>query len=80
MTENNVIELLCHLSGKETVSTDDSLQWDLMLDSLNMVTMLIEIEEKFEIQLQEADMNPYDLNTVQDVIDLVKKYKGENNE
>lgn len=80
MVENKVVELLAQLSGKKSVAKEEKLQFDLTLDSLTMVTMLIEIEEAFNIQLQEDDMNPYDLNTVQDVIDLVKKYKGENNE
>ena len=45
-----------------------------------MVTMLVEIEETFEIELDEADMNPFDLGTVQNVIDMVAKYCGDENE
>lgn len=76
MVETTVKLLLVKLSGKESVSNEDELQTDLMLDSLNMVTMLIDIEEAFAIQLQEDDMNPYDLRTVNDVIQLAKKYIG----
>lgn len=47
-----------------------------MLDSLLMVTLLIEIEETFNIQLDESDMNPLELTTVKSVIDLVNKYIG----
>ena len=42
-----------------------------------MVTLLIELEEKFGIELDESDMNPYDLNTVQSVADLVGRYLGD---
>jgi len=56
------------------------LQGDLALDSLMMVTMLIEIEDVFDIELEETDMNPFDLNTVQSVIDMVAKYCGDENE
>lgn len=78
--ETKVKEILCELSGEETIENTDHLQGDLALDSLMMVTMLLEIEETFEIELDEADMNPFDLGTVQNVIDMVAKYYGEENE
>ena len=78
--ETKVKEILCKLSGEETIENTDRLQGDLALDSLMMVTMLVEIEETFEIELDEADMNPFDLGTVQNVIDMVAKYCGDENE
>ena len=78
--ETKVKEILCELSGEETIENSDHLQGDLALDSLMMVTMLVEIEETFEIELDEADMNPFDLGTVQNVIDMVAKYCGDENE
>lgn len=78
--ETKVKEILCELSGEETIENTVHLQGDLALDSLMMVTMLVEIEETFEIELDEADMNPFDLGTVQNVIDMVAKYCGDENE
>ena len=78
--ETKVKEILCELSGEETIENTDHLQGDLALDSLMMVTMLVEIEETFEIELDEADMNPFDLGTVQNVIDMVAKYVGDRDE
>ena len=74
------VEILKRLSGTEAISLDQHLQADLALDSLFMVTLLIEIEETFNIVLDESDMNPYDLTTVQSVVDLVNKYIGDTNE
>ena len=74
---DRVIQLLCELSGLERVSEEDTLLGNLGLDSLNMITMLIEIESIFDIRLNESDMNPYDLIKVSDVIGLVEKYMGE---
>ena len=79
MIENKVIDLVVQLSAKEDIQVNHTLQDDLALDSLTMVTMLIEIENIFSIQLNESDMNPFDLITVQDVINLVEKYGGEIN-
>ena len=75
-----VKEILCELSGEKTVENTDQLQGDLELDSLMMVTLLVEIEETFKIELDESDMNPYDFDTVQNVIDMVAKYCGDENE
>ena len=74
---DKVIEILKDLSGMNEVKPEAHLQKDLALDSMNMVVMLLEIEEAFGVKLDESDMNPFDLNTVQDVFYLVEKYGGE---
>ena len=75
-----VIGIIKELSGKEEVNLSDNLQEDVALDSLAMVTLLVEIEEEFDIELDESDMNPFDLNTVEDTVNLVNKYGGDENE
>ncbi len=78
--EEKVKGILSELSGEDTVKSEATLQGDLALDSLSMVTLLIQIEETFGIELDESDMNPFELNTVSSVIELVNKYGGENYE
>lgn len=78
--EEKVKGILCELSGEEAIEKSSTLQGDIALDSLMMVTMLVEIEEVFGIELDEADMNPFDLSTVQSVIDMVAKYCGDEDE
>lgn len=75
-----VAEILKDLSGLNEIKPEDHLQQDLALDSMLMVTLLIELEDEFDIELDEADMNPFELNTVQDTVDLVDKYGGDQNE
>ena len=72
--KEKVIDILSELSGKKSVEVDESLQGNLGFDSILMVTMLVQIEDVFGIELNESDMNPFDLKTVQSVIDLVDKY------
>lgn len=72
--EEQVKGILSELSGEETVQNQATLQEDLALDSLAMVMMLVAIEETFGVELDESDMNPFDLDTVQSVIDLAAKY------
>ncbi len=73
---DRVAEILKGLSGLNEVKPGDHLQNDLALDSLMMVTLLIELEDEFDIEFDEADMNPFDLITVEDVVRLVEKYGG----
>jgi acyl carrier protein len=72
--------ILKELSGNETIGLESILGSDLALDSLSMVTLMIELEEDFEIRFDESDLNPFDLVRVSDVVELVKKYVGEENE
>ena len=71
-------EILRELSGVETIDSEDSLSEDLCLDSLNMVVLLMEIEEVFDVELDESDMNPLELISVNDVILLVERYVVKN--
>lgn len=68
--------ILSELSGIETICIEHGLQADLGLDSLQMVTLLMMLEEKFQITLDESDMNPFDLINVYHVVCLVEKYLG----
>ncbi len=73
-TTDRVIDILKELSGKATIQENDKLLDDIGLDSLGMVTLLVEIEDTFLIELDESDLNPFDLSCVSDVIKLIEKY------
>ena len=77
---DGVNKVLRDLSEKNDFNEESNLQSDLLLDSLAMVTLLIEIEDEFGIRLNERDMNPFDLNTVGDVVKLVSGYFSDKNE
>lgn len=72
--DKKVIELLSEISDKAPIASDDTLQYDIGLDSLAMVMLLVSIEDTFGFELNESDMNPFDLVTVKDVIDLARRY------
>ena len=77
---DKLTKILLELSGIEAIILENKLQGDLGLDSIQMVTLLIVIEETFNIVLDESDMNPFDLITVSDVLELVEKYLGGGND
>ena len=72
--KKQVIEIVEELSLMTIQDTDVTLTGDLSMDSLRMVMLLVTLEDTFEIELDESDMNPFSLITVQDVINLVMKY------
>ena len=72
--KKQVIEIVEDLSLMAIQNADVTLIGDLSMDSLRMVMLLVTLEDTFEIELDESDMNPFSLITVQDVIDLAIKY------
>ena len=76
---NKVKDILSELSGMKEIDPQKELKGDLGLDSFQMITLLIMLEESFQIVLDESDMNPFDLINVCDVTNLVEKYVGGEN-
>lgn len=72
--KDKVIKILEDMCTECVLDTSATLLDELSLDSLNMVMLLVMIEDTFEIELDESDMNPFDLVTVEDIIRLVAKY------
>lgn len=73
-------EIISDISGVNEISLNDELQNDIGLDSLGLVTLLIELEKRFDIELNESDLIPFELTNVFDVVGLVNKYMEKSNE
>lgn len=78
--EDKVITILKTLSGKEEIEPFENLHDSVGLDSFAMIMLLLMIEESFEIVLEESDLDPTQLVTVNDVLLLVGKYYKDDNE
>lgn len=72
--ENKVLDILENLCLTKIRDQSQTLTSDLAMDSLRLVTLLVTLEDTFEIELDESDMNPFLLVTVKDVIELASKY------
>ncbi len=73
-TKSRVFAILEELCSILVQDPNTILIQDLGMDSLLMVMLLVTIEDTFDIELDESDMNPFSLITVQDVVNLVMKY------
>lgn len=69
-----VCDVIKKYTAKESIASSDRLTEDLGIDSLNSVLLLLDLEDTFDIRLDESDMNPYDLADVSSVEALVGKY------
>lgn len=75
--KEKVNEILKGKSFCDEITSDLKLRKDLGLDSLNMVELMVEIEDNFNIEIEESDLDPAALQTVSQIYDLVKKYTEE---
>ena len=78
-TATKVKRILSQLSGAKRISASDSLKDRLLLDSLALVTLLVEIEDTLGVRLSDEDMDPFSLETAGDVIALAERVGGEQN-
>ena len=69
-----VNEILQEKSFCDDITAELKLNEDLGLDSLNMVELMVELEKRFEIEIDESDLDPAALQTVEQVYALVAKY------
>lgn len=72
--KEKVYYIINKVTGVEDIKDGMLLLSDLGLDSLEMIALLIELEESFNIELKESDMDPFNLKTVTDIINLADKY------
>lgn len=72
-----VNEILKEKSFCNDITAELKLNEDLGLDSLNMVELMVELEECFDIEIDESDLDPAALQTVEQVYALVAKYVEE---
>lgn len=72
--KNRIYNLLHELTGVDVSISEKTELTELSIDSLRMALLLIEIEKRFGIELDESDMNPLALKTVEDIIKLAEKY------
>lgn len=72
--KETVNEILREKSFWEDITSELKLNEDLGLDSLNLVELMVELEDKFNIEIDESDLDPAALQTVDQIYALVSKY------
>lgn len=59
----------------DTITADMSLNEDLGFDSLSLVELIVDLEDRFDIEIDESDLDPAQIKTVGQIYALVDKYE-----
>ena len=75
MTE--LLEILENLHPEEDFDTCTTLIDDMILDSFDIITIISEINEEFDVVIPAEEIVPENFNSAQALYDLVKKLEDE---
>jgi acyl carrier protein len=75
ISKDQLLGVIRQVSGKEQADMDSTFE-ALEMDSTNIVEVLIELEMVMDIDILDANVNLYELQTVADVYNYVDKLPG----
>lgn len=61
----------------EELTPDTPLISGGIVDSFSMVSLKVFLEKRYQIQIPNADATPQSFDTVNKIVELVKRFKGE---
>lgn len=71
-TFRKVKEVIGNVCGAKEIKEDDLLKEELGVDSLALVEVVAELEDKFSVEFDMGSLNPDELMTVADLVSLVE--------
>lgn len=76
-TKEIINSILIEKRFSNTITSDMKLNEDLGFDSLSLVELIVDLEDRFDIEIDESDLDPGQLKTVGQIYSLVDKYLEE---
>ena len=73
-TKAVINSILSEKRFSDTIAADMKLSEDLGFDSLSLVELIVDLEDRFDIEIDESDLDPRQLKTVGQIYTLVDKY------
>ena len=73
MEINNILKDITYELTGLFISEDDDLKFN-GIDSLTLVSLIVTIEDEFQISFTDDDLNPENLKKISDIVKLVEKY------
>ena len=67
-----VIDLAYDIALVEVLEEDDLKEFGI--DSITLVSLIVEIEMKYNITFSEDDLNPDNLTTIKNIVDMMGNY------
>ena len=71
-----VIEIIANVTevDKEMIKEDSNLIKDLEIDSLDLVDLVVEFENKYNFQIPDQDVK--EIQTVKDIVEYIKAHNA----
>lgn len=73
-TKAVINSILTEKRFSDAIAADMKLSEDLGFDSLSLVELIVDLEDRFDIEIDESDLDPSRLKTVAQIYSLVDKY------
>ena len=73
-TKDIINSILREKKFSDTITSGMKLSEDLGFDSLSLVELIVDLEDRFDIEIDESDLDPGQLKTVGQIYSLVDKY------
>lgn len=70
--EEKLIKIASNILGYD-IDINDNLK-ESGMDSLSIVTLIVDIEEEFNITFNDSDLEPSNLTTLNDIKKVMEKY------
>ena len=67
-----VIDLAYEVAEVEVLEDDNLKEYGM--DSIALVSLIVEIEIKYNIMISDDDLNPNNLISVKNIVDIMEKY------
>jgi len=75
-TESRIIAIIQEMKNSQDIESDTALIDSGLLDSFDVITLLMELEEVFGVLIPGEEIVPDNLGSVQDLARLVEKQKA----
>ena len=72
-----VIEILQGIREDVDYETETSLIDDNILDSFDIVGLVSELNDEFEVEINVDDLTPANFNSAENIVELIKKLQDE---
>ena len=73
-TKEIINSILTEKRFSDTITSDMKLSEDLGFDSLSLIELIVDLEDRFDIEIDESDLDPSQLKTVGQIYSLIDKY------
>lgn len=74
--QHEIDKIISEVCAIDDFKPSNKLRNDLEIDSLALTNLVIELEENFNFEFEMDDLDPKNLNCIEDLYRIVEKYVG----